>query len=122
MGYFYVNVVEQQIITDGSMTGDITSSEISVTHSPRAKAIFEYCVQAVWSAGSSPLGTLKLQASIDNSNYVDISGTTVGVSGNTGSVIWNITNHSYKYLRLIYTRSSGSGTLNAYFNGKSFNI
>lgn len=122
MGHSYVQVINAQIITDASMAANVTSSVVDMTHKERARAMFEYSIQAIWSSGSSPVGTLKIQASIDGSTFVDISGTVVGVTGNSGSVMWNVEGHSYKFLQLVYTRSSGSGTLNAYFNGKAHNI
>lgn len=75
--------------------------------------VIGYSIQAVWSAGSTPVGVLKLQSSNDGSNWNDISGATANVSGDTGSAMFNVTDAYYNQVRLVYTRTSGSGTINA---------
>lgn len=73
--------------------------------------------QAVWS-GTSPVGTIKIQFSNDNvasaddvTNWTDVSNSTQNVSGNTGSLGWNIWAHSYRFLRPVWTFTSGTGSL-----------
>ena len=70
-----------------------------------------FALQAIWSDGSSPVGTLKLQASNDDSNWEDITGATFSVSGNSGHSMINVAEVFYTYVRAVYTRSSGSGNL-----------
>lgn len=83
-------------------------------------------IQAIWSAGATPVGTLKLQGSCDApvsgkgtdvTNWSDL-GVTASVSGNTGSAILQAANMGFKWLRLVYTNTSGTGTLNAFANAK----
>lgn len=88
-----------------------------------------------WSAGSTPIGTITVEMSNDYAlnpdGSVANSGTwssvgflyngsfdsDISVSGNTGSAFLDISTAAYA-VRTIYTRSSGSGTLVCYINGK----
>jgi hypothetical protein len=117
-----VEVKESQIFTNASMAANATSEVTFVINYPRAVAMRNYSVQAIWSAGSTPIGVLKLQATNDGTNWVDIGGSEAAVNGNTGSFMWNISDHSYDQVRLFYLRASGSGTLNAFFKGIAYEI
>lgn len=75
-------------------------------------------VQAVWSAGSTPVGATTLEGSLDDINYVTISGSSLSVSGNTGNNLYNIDSPNYKFIRLTYTASSGTGTMSVRISGK----
>lgn len=88
-----------------------------------------------WS-GTSPVGTISIQASNDYSlnpdGTVNNSGTwkvltlsvngtpstTISLSGNSGNDCIDITKTGFYAVRLIYTRVSGTGSLTAVFNGK----
>lgn len=69
--------------------------------------------------GTSPTGTLKLQASNDaiflpNApvNWVDIPSASASVTG-TGTWIVPKTEVCYQYVRLVWVKSSGTGTITA---------
>ena len=117
-----VEVKESQILTDGSMAADVASTPVIIVNYPKATAMINYSIQAVWSAGATPVGSLKLQATNDGTNWVDIACSSTEVTGNTGSVMYAIAAHSYDQVRLYYTWTSGSATLNAYFKGISYGI
>jgi hypothetical protein len=70
----------------------------------------EYSIQAVYAGGSSPTGTLKLQVSNDNSTFTDLDGSSVAITA-TGDHLWSVTGANYGWVRLVYTRSSGTITL-----------
>lgn len=71
-----------------------------------------YAIQAVWSNGSTPVGSMNLQASNDSVNWSDIPNSTLAVSGNTGNNIFNTGKGAYyNFVRLVYTRTSGDGNL-----------
>lgn len=85
-------------------------------------------IQAVFTG--SPVGTLSIQVSNDNVavaaganpaanvvNWSDYTGSSSAVSG-AGNLTYNLTFAGYRWVRLVYTRSSGTGTLNATFTGK----
>lgn len=89
-------------------------------------------MQAVFTG--SPVGSLKLQISSDNVapcdyhvsadpacnvvNWVDYTGSTQAVSS-SGNFMWNLTFVGYRWLRVVYTATSGSGSLSATATGKS---
>ncbi len=103
-----------------------------------------YSIQANWNAiGSGSLtsgaGTLKLQISNDNvqlpqmsgpvagidpatnvRNWTDYSGSSYAVVASTGSssFMWNVLYPGYRWVRMVYTSSSGSGVMSASFFGK----
>lgn len=86
---------------------------------PVDKAFDGFAVQAVISAASSPVGSLKVQASIDAAgsptNWSDIPDTATAVSA-AGSWIWNFSQTHFRWVRVVYTRTSGSATLDTTFN------
>ena len=99
------------LVTNGAMTTNINSTAVDLRQSLGCS------IQATVTAGSSPSGTLKLQGSNDNSNWVDVAGTSSTVSGNT-SIMWNVQQTFYRYIRCAYAFTSGSGTLNVNFEAK----
>ena len=80
-------------------------------------------------SGASALnGTLKLQASndlgFDNgatitgvTNWVDLASSSQAITAN-GSVQWNYNGAGFRWLRVVYTRTAGSGTLLLRINAK----
>ncbi len=94
--------------------------------------------QVVWSAGSTPVGTVSVQVS--NDYYLNPDGTpgnpntaswdtvtlnyngglvtTVPISGNSGHGFIEIDTLAGYAVRLIYTHASGSGTLNVTYVAK----
>lgn len=109
------------VMTNASMAGDITSSVTVITN------ITQISYQAVWSAGSTPVGTLSVQVSNDYSQNADgtvrnagswSTATSGSVSGNTGTGFFQLDTTTSHAIRLIYTRASGSGTMNTVIVGK----
>lgn len=71
-----------------------------------------YCIQATWTNGSSPVGIMSLQASLDSENWSDIPNSSLPVASNSDNNVFNISKHAYyNFVRLKYTRTSGDGTL-----------
>lgn len=109
------------VITNGSMAASITSA---VTIKNQIPGI-NYSV--VWTG--SPTGTFGVEASSDYSENPDGSvknaGTwnslpltgSVSASGSAGNGMLEFTTYAYA-IRLVYTRTSGSGTLNAIVTGE----
>lgn len=114
-----------QVISAGSMTGTSVINGTAVDIGLLQHVSF----QSLWTAGSTPVGVLKLQGSDDLvkdcstvTNWTDVpaaaySGTTA-VSGNAGASLLTASNLGVKCLRLVYTNTSGTGTLNATYFGK----
>lgn len=82
--------------------------------------------EASWS-GTTPVGSLAVEVS--NSVTLNADGsirnagnwtilTSSAVSGNTGSIFFDVTITAGLATRLAYTRTSGTGTMDAIVNGK----
>lgn len=100
-----------KIVTAGSMGTSLNSIPVDMTTVQNAS------IMAVWTG--TPVGTLKLQISNDIvdsctqvTNWVDYSGSSTAVSS-AGNFEWNLGIANYKCLRMVYTRSSSTGTMNA---------
>lgn len=111
-----------------AMTANITSAPTLL----QSLTLANYAVS--WS-GTSPVGTLSVEASNDctvlttggvtggtwNPVPLDLAGvtvTTIPVTGNTGKGMIDIAELAAFAVRLVYTFTSGTGTLAATFNGK----
>lgn len=114
-----------QIITSGDMSqSTVTSLGLDMNQMVLAS------IQAVYTG--SPVGTLKLQISNDIvsappgggtnlaslvTNWSDYTGSSLSISA-AGDFTYNLLDIGYRWLRLVYTKSSGTGTINATFCGK----
>jgi hypothetical protein len=120
---------QDNIIASGDMSGNINSIGIDCDQVALGS------IQAEW-VGAAANGTLKLQISDDIVpvqassmnpvgpnpaglvvNWSDYTGSTTTVSG-PGNFTWNLVYVGYRWIRLVYTVNSGSGTLTANFSGK----
>ena len=97
-------------ISAASMGADISGTGLDVAE---ATVI---AVHSVWSAGSSPVGFVLIQASNDGTTYTTID--SQAVSGNTGSLMYKASDVGYRYIRAAYSRTSGSGTLTSKISAK----
>lgn len=104
-----MRVFEYQLVTDQSMGADFTSDSQQMVNMAMG-SIF-----AMWSG--TPNGSLKLQISNDNENWTDYTDSDYALTV-PGSVMWNLSSIGYQYLRVVYTRTSGTGTLNVTVSGK----
>lgn len=105
-----------------------SDESIAVTFSSIAVDLNQYrgiSISATSSSTAAISGTLKLQASDDFTprssivNWVDIPGSSSSVTGND-TVLWNIVDPYYRWIRIYYTPVSGSGILDASYNVKDF--
>jgi len=108
-----------------SSSGDVAqtnqySNPISLRH------LSAYSIQVTTTG--TPSGTFKLQMSNDNPEYggkyplstmtwVDIDGSTLTVTA-AGNIAWNAQGAGYLWARVVWTKSSGTGTIAGRFNGK----
>jgi hypothetical protein len=89
--------------------------------------------QAVWSGGGTPVGTFTLEVSNDDvqtvsgsneaanvTNWTTYSNSSIAISGD-GDLGYNASGVGYRWARLRYVRSSGTGTINIQAIAKSEN-
>lgn len=84
--------------------------------------------EVTWS-GSTPVGTMDVQVSNDYSinsdgsvrnagHWVTIPSLSTAITGNSGEGLFDIVQTGAYAIRLMYTPTSGTGTLQAFLNGK----
>lgn len=79
-----------------------------------------YSVHITFSS-STLNGTLYLQASNDNSDWPNISESQQSIVSGT-SHLYSVQNAAYKYVRVSWTRTSGTGTITAKLVAKELQI
>ncbi len=94
------------------------ASDSSIAHKSVPAEIgdlFQFSVHIAFSGDES--GTLKLEASniggVDDDNWILVPNSTVSVSSGEHHM-WNITGASYRFIRTVWTPTSGSGTISGY--------
>lgn len=104
----------QKVISSGSMTGTATINGTTLDLDQR----LGYSCQAVWTG--TPNGAIKLQASDDIAssaaavtNWTDVANSSVSISGAAGNTMWSGDPVDFRWLRVTYTNTSSTGTLNA---------
>lgn len=128
---FGANYQQTTIISACSMAGNCTSIGLDLNQMTQAS------IEAVFTG--SPTGTLTIQVSADNVspcnqgqancvtynpggnvvNWVTYTGSSEPVAS-SGNFLYNLGFAGYRWLRLVYTASSGSGSLSATYNAKSY--
>ncbi len=112
-----------RILTAGDMS--LTSLTSQVTNIQNTDNI---AIQANFTG--APVGTFSVEVSVDHAqdsqgnvtnagtwNALTLSATPVA-SGSSGSVYIDLNQLSAPYIRLVYTKGSGTGTLNAFITAK----
>lgn len=104
---------DKQLFTDQTMGGHATSESILLENQ-----VGVYTVQSIWTG--APVGNLILEAtnkeSATDDDYTTVH--TLSVSGGAGDLLINAYKPGYKYARVRYERTSGTGTLNCFFVAK----
>ena len=88
-------------------------------------------VQAVWTGGGSPNGTFTVEVSNDDvakasgadeaanvTNWSTYPSSAIAITTD-GDLSYNLANFGYRWVRIKYTRTSGTGTINATLVTKS---
>lgn len=111
------NVIK--VVSNGDMSANIVSDAMPLDQ------IYGFAVQAVYSG--SPVGSIKLQASCDPfplksnvanggpyvvQNWDDIVDSSIALPVANNIVTWNVNLAFYRFVRVVYTFTSGTGTLN----------
>lgn len=91
-----------------------------------------YSISLSWT-GTAPTGDFKLQASNDafrgesadlensGATWIDITGSTQAAGGAAGTHVWNVSDAYYQAVRVVYDRTSGTGSCSVDFFGKGDN-
>lgn len=107
----------------GNAAGNLTSTAFWLDQ------VFIIAIQALFTGTAA--GTVKLQGSCDRGSvsplnpagglgittWTDIANSSTAVTG-AGSVTWNFTGVGYEWIRVVYTSSSGTGTMTCTANAK----
>lgn len=111
---------KQQIVTAASMGASLNSRAVDISNFDNVN------IQAKWTGitASGGSGTFKIQGSSDSTLpcssttiWTDQTGTSVAIAAD-GDQMWNLAAQGMRCIRLVYTRTAGTGTLNAHLNGK----
>jgi hypothetical protein len=105
-----IHVASIQLLDASSMGADVTSDAVNIN------SVVCYSVHCVWENGSSTGGSLELQASNDNVNFVSVA--TQAIATDSGNYMFNVEKAGYSYFRIFYDRSAGSGDLTANYTLK----
>lgn len=117
-------IAPYHVVSDHSLSATFASTPTIVTN------ISMISYDIAWSAGSSPVGTVTVEVSNTYALNPDGSIKTAGnwstltlstpcsVSGNSGNGAIDVDSISFYAVRLKYTRTSGSGTMNVTLNAK----
>ncbi len=116
------------LLAAGDMSGSLNSFGIDISQSNLTT------IQASWSG--SPVGNLKLQISCDPVavngivgqdpaknvvNWSDYTGSTQAAGGSAGNFGWILGSVGYRWIRVVYTEASGTGSLTVNCDTKGMN-
>jgi hypothetical protein len=90
----------------------MTQSLFSKAFSPAQDGNIGFSVHAKWVG--TPNGVLKIQSSNDPTDpdvWCDVPDSALSIAGSAGSNMYNVTSCYYKFVRVAYVFSSGTGTL-----------
>lgn len=120
-------VGQSALATTAAMSVSVTSSTADIQRFEQASMSF------IWYGGGSPVGSIKLQGSNQPvvagstgpaswtdlmSSTASIAAASVAVSGNSGSYVYSLSGLGFRWLRGVYTATSGNGSLDINFMGK----
>lgn len=112
-----------QLATNQSMTSAFFSHGVDLNQ------VAFFSIQAVWTG--SPVGKLSIQISNQDvnptinspnqasnvTNWTDYTGSSTDVNG-AGDFLWNAHSSGYRWVRVKWIPTSGTGTCNIEYNGK----
>jgi hypothetical protein len=119
-----MRIANDLAVDAGSMTGTATINSDPIWLGFAAGV----AIQAVWTG--TPNGSFKLQCSIDSqeptpgnstptiTNWEDVADSSTTVTGAAGSYTWNVSDAYFRWIRVVYTNTSSTGTLTVRFNTK----
>lgn len=103
---------KHQVVTAGDMSSDVTSDPTNIEN------LDHIAYQAVWTG--TPTGSVTIEGTVDGDTWTTITlDTTISAAGSADDALIVLNNLPFVSIRLKYTASSGSGTLNVNISGKT---
>lgn len=101
-----------KMLDAASLAASVTSAEVNVINLDKASIYVD------WSGSAN--GTLAVEAkNAQNGEWFELDfGSPIPISGNSGSHVLIFTELPHETIRLVYTRSSGSGSIDAVLAAK----
>ena len=88
------------------------SAAVNITSVPATLGdLGQFSIHVKFSSGTLN-GTLTLDCSNDGTDWVTVTGSSQSIAAGA-SHVWNISNANYKYVRVAYAATSGTGTMTA---------
>lgn len=110
--------MSQPILTRNLKVIDITSGVTTSSSSVDVSDCSLVAMQAVWS-GTTPVGTVTLEGSLDGVNFSTFGASSISVSGATGSAVVTSNAIGFPFLRATFTYTSGTvASLKVYVSSK----
>lgn len=107
----YKNVFNRPMLENRSMAASFESESFDLSVAQG------FSIHAKWTG--SPVGTIKLQILVsDVTGWEDLADSEISVPNATNTALWNVSDVFYDQVKIVFTRSSGSGSANAYINAK----
>jgi hypothetical protein len=99
-------------VIDTTLSSSISSSLVDVSDCTAL------AIQAVWS-GTSPVGTVTIEASLDGVNFSTYGASSISVSGASGSGVVSSGPIGFPFVRATFTYTSGTvASLKVYLSSK----
>lgn len=101
--------VQEITLRSGSAGTDTVSAPVLLN------GVNGFSIQAVFT-GSDVAGTIKLECSNDGTNWVTVTNSSQSITNSAG-YIWDVPSVEYKYVRVNWDYTSGTGNLTVtYYN------
>jgi hypothetical protein len=100
--------LNEHVLASSSMAATVTSAVIDLSE------VIGYAVHSIFTG--APVGSISTQASNDGTNFVEVDAHAVAAAG---QYLLNIPRSHYRYIKVSYIRTSGTGTLDTYVSGKN---
>ena len=95
---------------------DAVNMNASTSATQAIQGVGGYCIQGFWSGYSGSGETIATQGSNDGVNFTQVN--SVNVTGATGSFILNVEKAHYRFVKVVYTTGTTTGTLTVTISGK----
>jgi len=106
----YKNIFNITLVNNVSMSTSITSPSIDLSN------VQGFAMHAFWDG--SPAGTFHLEASDDDVHWAIYQDSVVSLPVAGNQIFYNVSLTHFDKVRLVFTRSSGSGDLTVLMNAK----